>query len=258
MSAQESAGKSGVGLQFSVYPLRQEHLHPAIEAAVQGCRQGGRGRKRGPPQHLRPRRRGIGLRRGAGGVRRGEVVRTNRHGRDPVERSAERGDGRRDSGVSRILSDSTQASCDQPTRLQRHLLPPYASRRVPSRERLSVFAITAWRVASTSRSIAVASTPRPARTCAKGVWEVRGQVLHVASRHDHRQARVLANQVPWSRSMGTAFAASFPVNKLQLLPLRLGHGHDATWRATHCTEVTVTAALPSSACPCTTRPSSPL
>lgn len=31
----ESAGE--VGLQFSVYPLRQEHLHPAIEAAVQAA-----------------------------------------------------------------------------------------------------------------------------------------------------------------------------------------------------------------------------
>ena len=35
MSARDSAGESQVGLQFSVYPLRQEHLHPAIEAAVQ-------------------------------------------------------------------------------------------------------------------------------------------------------------------------------------------------------------------------------
>jgi uncharacterized protein YqgV (UPF0045/DUF77 family) len=34
MSADESASESQVGLQFSVYPLRQEHLHGAIEAAV--------------------------------------------------------------------------------------------------------------------------------------------------------------------------------------------------------------------------------
>jgi len=37
MSAPESASESPVGLQFSVYPLRQEHLHPAIEAAVQAA-----------------------------------------------------------------------------------------------------------------------------------------------------------------------------------------------------------------------------
>ena len=37
MSAPESARASQVGLQFSVYPLRQEHLHPAIEAAVQAA-----------------------------------------------------------------------------------------------------------------------------------------------------------------------------------------------------------------------------
>jgi uncharacterized protein YqgV (UPF0045/DUF77 family) len=37
MSAPESASESPVGLQFSVYPLSQEHLHPAIEAAVQAA-----------------------------------------------------------------------------------------------------------------------------------------------------------------------------------------------------------------------------
>jgi len=37
MGADESAGESRVGLQFSVYPLRQEHLHAAIEAAVQAA-----------------------------------------------------------------------------------------------------------------------------------------------------------------------------------------------------------------------------
>ena len=37
MSARDSAGESQVGLQFSVYPLRQEHLHPAIQAAVQAA-----------------------------------------------------------------------------------------------------------------------------------------------------------------------------------------------------------------------------
>ena len=37
MSVRESASESQVGLQFSVYPLRQEHLHPAIEAAVQAA-----------------------------------------------------------------------------------------------------------------------------------------------------------------------------------------------------------------------------
>lgn len=41
MSADESARERQVGLQFSVYPLRQEHLHPAIEAAVRAAaRQG--------------------------------------------------------------------------------------------------------------------------------------------------------------------------------------------------------------------------
>jgi len=34
MSGRGSVGASQVGLQFSVYPLRQEHLHPTIEAAV--------------------------------------------------------------------------------------------------------------------------------------------------------------------------------------------------------------------------------
>jgi len=37
MSGRGSVGASQVGLQFSVYPLRQEHLHPAIEAAVQAA-----------------------------------------------------------------------------------------------------------------------------------------------------------------------------------------------------------------------------
>ena len=41
MSADRSAGESEVGLQFSVYPLRQEHLHPAIEAAVQAAAKAG-------------------------------------------------------------------------------------------------------------------------------------------------------------------------------------------------------------------------
>jgi uncharacterized protein YqgV (UPF0045/DUF77 family) len=41
MSPDESVGESQVGLQFSVYPLRQEHLHPAIEAAVQAAAQEG-------------------------------------------------------------------------------------------------------------------------------------------------------------------------------------------------------------------------
>ena len=37
MKADESSNEERVGLQFSVYPLRQEHLHPAIEAAVQAA-----------------------------------------------------------------------------------------------------------------------------------------------------------------------------------------------------------------------------
>ena len=37
MSVRESASESQVGLQFSVYPLRQEHLHAAIEAAVKAA-----------------------------------------------------------------------------------------------------------------------------------------------------------------------------------------------------------------------------
>jgi uncharacterized protein YqgV (UPF0045/DUF77 family) len=41
MSPDESVGESRVGLQFSVYPLRQEHLQPAIEAAVQAAAQEG-------------------------------------------------------------------------------------------------------------------------------------------------------------------------------------------------------------------------
>jgi uncharacterized protein YqgV (UPF0045/DUF77 family) len=37
MSADVSSSERQVGLQFSVYPLRQEHLHAAIEAAVQAA-----------------------------------------------------------------------------------------------------------------------------------------------------------------------------------------------------------------------------
>ena len=37
MSGRDPQSASEVGLQFSVYPLRQEHLHPAIEAAVQAA-----------------------------------------------------------------------------------------------------------------------------------------------------------------------------------------------------------------------------
>ncbi len=43
MNADVSAGESGVGLQFSVYPLRQEHLHAAIEAAVRAASGAGLG-----------------------------------------------------------------------------------------------------------------------------------------------------------------------------------------------------------------------
>jgi uncharacterized protein YqgV (UPF0045/DUF77 family) len=37
MNPHAPAHEDQVGLQFSVYPLRQEHLHPAIEAAVQAA-----------------------------------------------------------------------------------------------------------------------------------------------------------------------------------------------------------------------------
>ena len=37
MNARASADESQVRLQFSLYPLRQEHLHPAIEAAVKAA-----------------------------------------------------------------------------------------------------------------------------------------------------------------------------------------------------------------------------
>ncbi|HEY5113128.1 MAG TPA: YkoF family thiamine/hydroxymethylpyrimidine-binding protein [Coriobacteriia bacterium] len=37
MTAHEPAAQDQVGLQFSVYPLRQAHLHAAIEAAVQAA-----------------------------------------------------------------------------------------------------------------------------------------------------------------------------------------------------------------------------
>jgi uncharacterized protein YqgV (UPF0045/DUF77 family) len=37
MTASEATVKDQVGLQFSVYPLRQAHLHAAIEAAVQAA-----------------------------------------------------------------------------------------------------------------------------------------------------------------------------------------------------------------------------
>jgi len=37
MTAREPSSDAQVGLQFSLYPLRQEHLHPAIEAAVKAA-----------------------------------------------------------------------------------------------------------------------------------------------------------------------------------------------------------------------------
>lgn len=37
MSANQPASEPQLGLQFSVYPLRQEHLHGAIEAAVRAA-----------------------------------------------------------------------------------------------------------------------------------------------------------------------------------------------------------------------------
>jgi uncharacterized protein YqgV (UPF0045/DUF77 family) len=41
MSAGEPPAQDQVGLQFSVYPLRQAHLHAAIEAAVQAAAKAG-------------------------------------------------------------------------------------------------------------------------------------------------------------------------------------------------------------------------
>ena len=41
MDVRESAAGDQVGLQFSVYPLRQEHLHGAIEAAAQAATRAG-------------------------------------------------------------------------------------------------------------------------------------------------------------------------------------------------------------------------
>jgi uncharacterized protein YqgV (UPF0045/DUF77 family) len=37
MSANQSASEAHLGLQFSIYPLRQEHLHATIEAAVRAA-----------------------------------------------------------------------------------------------------------------------------------------------------------------------------------------------------------------------------
>jgi hypothetical protein len=37
MTAREPSSDAQVGLQFSLYPLRQEHLRPAIEAAVKAA-----------------------------------------------------------------------------------------------------------------------------------------------------------------------------------------------------------------------------
>jgi uncharacterized protein YqgV (UPF0045/DUF77 family) len=37
MTANEMASEPQVGLQFSVYPLRQEHLHAAIQSAVRAA-----------------------------------------------------------------------------------------------------------------------------------------------------------------------------------------------------------------------------
>ena len=41
MSASEPTARDQVGLQFSIYPLRQAHLHAAIEAAVQAAAKAG-------------------------------------------------------------------------------------------------------------------------------------------------------------------------------------------------------------------------
>jgi len=41
MIANESQAQGQVGLQFSVYPLRQAHLHEAIETAVQAAAKAG-------------------------------------------------------------------------------------------------------------------------------------------------------------------------------------------------------------------------
>jgi len=41
MSAGETTAQDQVGLQFSIYPLRQAHLHAAIEAAVQAAAKAG-------------------------------------------------------------------------------------------------------------------------------------------------------------------------------------------------------------------------
>jgi len=41
MSTSESTAQDQVGLQFSVYPLRQAHLHAAVEAAVQAAAKAG-------------------------------------------------------------------------------------------------------------------------------------------------------------------------------------------------------------------------
>lgn len=37
MPAQEKAATQQIGLQFSLYPLRQEHVRPAIQAAVKAA-----------------------------------------------------------------------------------------------------------------------------------------------------------------------------------------------------------------------------
>ena len=55
----------------------------------------GRGDHRRPPQHLRARGRAGRVRRPAGGVPRGRLVRLHRHGRDAGERRPERRDGGR-------------------------------------------------------------------------------------------------------------------------------------------------------------------
>jgi len=43
MNAEAPATSAQIGLQFSVYPLRQEHLHAAIEAAVRAAATAGLG-----------------------------------------------------------------------------------------------------------------------------------------------------------------------------------------------------------------------
>ena len=118
-------GGGEVHLQLSVYPAAAAAPAAGDRGGAAGRGRRGRRRHRRPPQHPGARGRAGRVRRPAGGVPRGRLVRLHRHGRDAGRRRADRRDGRRH---PERRGDRRQAHPDTPT-------PP--RRRPPT-------AVTAW------------------------------------------------------------------------------------------------------------------